>query len=172
MSRKFEEPDFNEHGRPSDPARRTLLRAAGGLTGMIALLGLARPERAEAQKKKKTQAEVNYQSAPKGKEKCENCDLFIKPDQCASRSRVRLSPRAGARFGSPTRSRRQGQVFRRAQRGRGGNARLRYADCATQSCLNAPPMIASATFSIDCKVKPCRSGVAGALPSPIFLVRP
>jgi hypothetical protein len=36
-------------------------RAAGGLTGMIALLGAARSERAEAQKKKKkTQAEVAY----------------------------------------------------------------------------------------------------------------
>jgi hypothetical protein len=64
------------------PARRRILRGATSLASAVALSSLFAPRSAIAQKKKKTQAQVEYQPTPKGKERCDNCDLFVKPDQC------------------------------------------------------------------------------------------
>jgi hypothetical protein len=64
--------------------RRGALRGATSLAGMVALLNLVALRGAVAQKKLKTQAEVAYQPTPKGKERCDNCDLFVKPDKCKS----------------------------------------------------------------------------------------
>jgi hypothetical protein len=64
------------------PARRRILRGASGLASAVALSSLFAPHGAIAQKKKKTHAQVEYQPTPKGKERCDNCSLFVKPDQC------------------------------------------------------------------------------------------
>jgi hypothetical protein len=64
--------------------RRGMLRAAAGLTGTVVFSSFVEPRSATAAKKLKTQEEVKYQPTPKGKQNCENCDLFIKPDKCKS----------------------------------------------------------------------------------------
>jgi hypothetical protein len=64
------------------PARRKLLRDASCLAGAVALSSLVAPQSAVAQKKKKTQAQVEYQPGPKGKERCDNCALWVPPNQC------------------------------------------------------------------------------------------
>lgn len=73
---------------PSDSrqgsTRRGMLRATASLAGMAALFNFVGLRRAAAAKKLKTQAEVEYQPTPKGKQNCENCDLFIAPDKCKS----------------------------------------------------------------------------------------
>lgn len=66
------------------PARRRILRSASGLAGALALSSFFAPRDAIAQKKKKTQAQVEYQQTPKGKEKCENCSFWVKPNQCTN----------------------------------------------------------------------------------------
>jgi high potential iron-sulfur protein len=64
-------------------ARRRILRSASGLASALALSSFFAPYGAIA-KKKKTQAEVEYQQTPKGKEKCENCSFWVKPNQCTN----------------------------------------------------------------------------------------
>jgi len=64
--------------------RRGMLRAAAGLAGTVVLSNFVEPRSATAAKKLKTLEEVKYQPTPKGKQNCENCDLFIKPDKCKS----------------------------------------------------------------------------------------
>jgi hypothetical protein len=68
---------------PAGSTRRAMLRMAAGLAGMVGLFDLVGLRRAAAAKMK-TQAEVEYQPTPKGKQNCENCDLFIAPDKCKS----------------------------------------------------------------------------------------
>jgi hypothetical protein len=48
----------------------------------VALSSLFAPQSAIAQKKKKTHEQVAYQPTPKGKQRCDNCALWVKPDQC------------------------------------------------------------------------------------------
>jgi hypothetical protein len=59
-------------------SRRRVLSIAAGAAG-ASVAGSA-----TAAKKMKTLAEVEYQPTPKGNQKCDNCDLFIKPDKCKS----------------------------------------------------------------------------------------
>jgi len=69
---------------PAGLTRRVMLRMTAGLAGMVGLFDLVGLRSAAAAKKMKTQAEVEYQPTPKGKQSCENCDLFIAPDKCKS----------------------------------------------------------------------------------------
>jgi hypothetical protein len=59
-------------------SRRQVLTIAAGAAG-ASVAGSA-----AAQKKLKTLEEVKYQPTPNGKERCDNCDLFVKPDKCKS----------------------------------------------------------------------------------------
>jgi hypothetical protein len=68
----------------ADSTRRGMLRATASLAGIAALFNFTGLRSAAAAKKLKTQAEVEYQPTPKGKQNCENCDLFIAPDKCKS----------------------------------------------------------------------------------------
>ena len=82
MTNKSKTPDAVQHkDHSTDPARRNVLLAAAGIAG-VAALNLTALRSATAQKKKKTLEEVQYQPMPKGKEKCENCALFVPPDKC------------------------------------------------------------------------------------------
>src|SRR5947209_14660471 len=84
MTDKPKAPQAMQHKDPSaDPARRSVLRAAAAIAG-VAALNLAALRGATAQKKLKTQEQVKYQPTPKGKQRCDNCDLFVKPDKCKS----------------------------------------------------------------------------------------
>jgi hypothetical protein len=64
------------------PARRRILRGASVLASAVALSSLFAPHGAIAQKKKKTHAQVEYQPTPKGKERCDNCALWVPPNSC------------------------------------------------------------------------------------------
>ena len=61
-------------------SRRWLLRGAACAAAGLAVAGGA--NRAVAAQRKKLQADVAYQDAPHGKERCETCAPFLPPDQC------------------------------------------------------------------------------------------
>jgi hypothetical protein len=60
-------------------SRRGLLQGAAAAAAGVAVSTTADEALA---KKKKSQADVAYQDTPHGKEKCDNCEPFIPPNQC------------------------------------------------------------------------------------------
>ena len=77
-------PDFQKNGTGLKPrsrgaiSRRTML--AGAAMASVGVTCLA-ATRAAAQSKQK-QADVQYQSSPKGADKCSGCAMFQPPDAC------------------------------------------------------------------------------------------
>jgi hypothetical protein len=73
-----------ENGKPcrgngADTTRRTLLQAAVGGAGAVALLGLGVRG---AHAAKVAQSAVNYSLEPNGTHICKNCNFFIAPNSC------------------------------------------------------------------------------------------
>jgi hypothetical protein len=64
----------------AEVSRRGLLQGVACAAAGVAVVGSANPS--FAAKKKKAQADVAYQDTPHGKEKCDNCEPFIPPNQC------------------------------------------------------------------------------------------
>ena len=63
----------------AEVSRRRLLTGVTAAAAGVALVGATECAFAKA---KKSQAFVEYQDHPNGKERCENCEPFVAPDSC------------------------------------------------------------------------------------------
>ena len=58
-------------------SRRNVIKKAGGLLGLAAVVSLARVETAKADGGTMSPASVAYQDTPKGSQQCSNCSLLV-----------------------------------------------------------------------------------------------
>jgi hypothetical protein len=69
---------MNEHAKPAEVSRRTILIGAAGALPLIAFSATG------AKAAKLAQSAVRYQDSPKDGKQCNGCNLFVAPNACKS----------------------------------------------------------------------------------------
>lgn len=69
---------MNEHAKPAEVSRRTILIGAAGAVPLIAFSATG------AKAAKLAQSAVRYQDSPKDGKRCDGCNLFVAPSSCKS----------------------------------------------------------------------------------------